>query len=81
MKRNNGKEIALAIVKAYFGGYEPEKLSDDGMECKTDEEKYKLIENMEIYYVNQEDAQDPFDESDIDTIHYEVTKWVENHNK
>lgn len=79
--KNNGKQIADEIIKAYFGGYEPKKLSDEGMKCETDDDMYALIEKMELFYVNQENAQDPYDESDIDTIHQELTKWVKSHNK
>ena len=79
--KNNGKEIAHDIIKAYFGGYEPEKLSDEGMKCDSDEDMYKLIEKMELLYVHQENSQDAYDDSDIDTIHKEVTNWVKIHNK
>ena len=51
------------------------------MKCETDDDMYALIEKMELFYVNQENAQDPYDESDIDTIHQELTKWVKSHNK
>jgi len=80
-RKNNGKHIAHEIVKAYFGGYEPDKLSDEGMKCDSDDDMYKLIEKMELYYVHQEDSKDPYDESDIDSIHNELTEWVKKHNK
>lgn len=79
--RNIGKHIAREIIKAYFGGYIPKKLSDEGMECPTDDDMYKLIEKMELYYVNQSYSEDPYDESDIDAIHAELTKWIREHNK
>ena len=79
--KHNGKEIALDIVKTYFGGYEPKKLSDEGMKCETDEDMHKLIEDMEMFYVHQENAQDPYDESDRDEIHNTLTEWVKTHNK
>ena len=79
--RNNGHKIAKEIIKAYFGGYIPDKLSDEGMKCATDDDMYKLIEKMENYYINQPDCDDPFDESDIDAIHNDLTKWVREHNK
>jgi hypothetical protein len=79
--QNNGKKIAHEIIKAYFGGYEPDKLSDEGMECANDDEIYKLIERMELYYVHDVDSKDPYDEAEIDAIHDEVTKWVKSHNK
>lgn len=78
--RNNGKHIAQEIIKAYFGGYIPKKLSDEGMQCPTDDDMYKLIEKMELYYVEQANAEDPYDESDIDTIHTELTNWIKKHN-
>ena len=79
--RNNGHKIALDIIKTYFGGYLPKKLSDEGMECTTDDEMYKLIEKMELYYVNQPNCEDPYDESDIDAIHNDLTNWIRKHNK
>ena len=78
--RNNGQKIAKDIIKAYFGGYVPKKLSDEGMECDTDDDIYKLIEKMELYYISQPDCEDPYDESDIDTIHNELTNWIRKHN-
>lgn len=80
-RTNNGKEIAQEIIKAYFGGYEPKKLSDEGMKCETDEDMYKLIEKMELYYAHDVNSKDPYDESDIDTIHNTLTEWVKKHNK
>ena len=77
---NNGKEIALDIVRAYFG-YEPKKLSDENMKCEKDEDMYKLIENMELHYANQPNSKDPTDETERDTIHAELTNWVKTHNK
>lgn len=79
--KNNGKQIAHDIIKSYFGGYEPDKLSDEGMKCDSDEDMYALIEKMELYYVHQENSQDPYDDSDIDAIHNELTNWVKSHNK
>jgi len=79
--RSNGKKIGEEIIKAYFGGFVPDKLSDEGMQCKDDKAMYKLIENMELYYVHLEDAKDPYDENDIDDIHRYVTEWVKKHNK
>lgn len=81
VRKNNGKEIADEIIKAYFGGYKPEKLSDEGMKCETDEDMYRLIEKMELYYVHDVDSKDPYDESDIDAIHNTLTEWVKKHNK
>lgn len=81
LEASNGKQIAKEIVKAYFGGYIPKKLSDEGMQCETDDDIYKLIEKMENYYVNQPDCNDPFDESDIDLIHSELLKYIKSHNK
>jgi len=79
--KNNGKEIAHEIIKKYFGGYEPKKLSDEGMKCDSDEDIYKLIENMELFYAHDENSKDPYDDSDIETIHIELTNWVKTHNK
>ena len=81
LEASNGKQIAKEIVKAYFGGYIPKKLSDEGMQCETDDDIYKLIEKMENYYVNQPYCNDPFDESDIDLIHSELLKYIKSHNK
>ena len=80
-RKKNGKQIAHEIIKAYFGGYEPDKLSDEGMQCDSDEDMYKLIEKMELYYAHQENSQDAYDESDIESIHNELTEWVKKHNK
>ena len=77
---NNSKNIAYDIIKMYFGGYIPQKLSDEGMECHSDKELYDLIANMENYYVNQQDTME-YDESEIDAIHNEVTNWVMSHNR
>lgn len=78
--KNNGKEIAKEIIQAFFGA-EPKKLSDEGRKCETEEDINKLIEEMELFYVHQENSQDPYDDSDIDTIHNELVNWVKTHNK
>ncbi len=75
---HKNKTIAHEIISAYFGGYIPQKLSDEGMAFNSLEEKYALIEKMELYYVNEYDCN--FSEEDEEGIHWEITKWVESHN-
>lgn len=76
------KEIALQMIKSYFGGELPKDLSSEGMKCDNDEDIYKLIENIELYIMSDE-CQDniEYDEKDVDDIHLEIIDWVKTHNK
>jgi hypothetical protein len=74
-----GHKIAKDIIETYFGGYIPDNLSDEGMECETEDDIYKLVEKMEMYYMDQQEHES-FDESDIDDIHNDIIKWVRKHN-
>ena len=48
-------------------------------EINSEEEIYKLVEQMESYYVNLPTSIDPYDESDIEKAHEYVTNWVKTH--
>lgn len=77
--KNNGLKIGKDIVKSYFGGYFPKTLKEEGYEISSNEDVYKLVEEMESYYVNLPTSIDPYDESDIEKAHEYVTNWVKNH--
>ena len=78
-EKEKANETALKIVSTYFGGYIPNTLEEEGFEFNTDEEKYKLIERMESYFV--EETNFNCSESEASIIHIQLTEWVEKHNK
>ena len=73
--------LAEDIVKAYFGGYIPATLEEEGMKCSSDKEIYELVEKMENFYINQEDSKDPGSEEEIDKAHKDLTEWVRKTNE
>lgn len=68
------------IVNAYFGGSEfvPEKLSEEGMQCFSKEDEYKLAENMELYY--RDTVESVEDDELASKIHRNLCDWIHEHN-
>lgn len=71
-------QIAREIVMEYFGGYLPNSLAEEGMECYTNEEIYSLVEKIEIYYMGEHPEADF--EGNEDIVHGYVTKIVQELN-
>lgn len=70
----------IDIVNAYFGGakYVPEKLSDEGMQCFSKEDEYKLAEDMELYY---RDAVQSVEDNELASkLHMDLCDWIHEHN-
>ena len=77
MNKEEIKKIAFDIVNEFFGGFMPNNLAEEGMQCYSDEELYKLIEEMELFYVRMNEVD--FDGYE-DVIHYAVTDIVKELN-
>ena len=77
MNKEEIKKIAFDIVNQFFGGFMPNSLAEEGMQCYNDEELYKLIENMELFYVRMNEVD--FDDY-VDVIHYAVIDIVKELN-
>ena len=77
MSKEEINKFAFDIVNEFFGGFMPNNLAEEGMQCSTDEELYKLIEDMELYYVRMNEVD--FD-GYVDDIHYAVIKFVKELN-
>lgn len=73
--------IAEKIVSAYFGGYIPATLSEEGMKCNSDEEIYKLAEKMEMFYMSKDNSEDPELPEDNEKTHKEVIEWIKKSNR
>lgn len=72
-------ELAIEIVKEYFGGYLPSTLDDEGMKCNTKEELYKLIENLENYWCDNH-PKASYPQEDVNYLHSKITEIVKRLN-
>ena len=74
------KEYAYDIVSYYFGGELPDSLDEEGMKCSTDTALYDLIDQIEIYYVDDHKGKIEWEENEEDSIHFEVTELIKKLN-
>lgn len=72
-------ELAIEIVKEYFGGYLPSTLDDEGMKCNNKEELYKLIEKLENYWCDNH-PDEVIHREMFEYLHSKITEIVKRLN-